>query len=274
MKKIIYLLSIVFVLNSHVNLAMAAYSYSPCLNYSYKLSDQSESNWLYFAKTDFFGVPIDKRSADDILNFLFNCAGGEDERGKDVRGEIDRHIGNSNTLTPEDKDRLLLAQSRLKQLRDFYLSTIVPQQKLEAEKVAMLAALEKENKQKDFKSGKVQLASIQDADTMVDGGALFTLAGSPLLNADGKMYKGRVRIDVQEGKLIRVLSEILGIQERRYPRYAYLKVVKTTRNFSPEGLRIGATIGVIGKYIGNMNYTTVGGETKTAPILEVAFLGN
>lgn len=267
MKNIIYVLSLIFALNSP---AMARQN---CLDYSYRLADQTEDEWFNFAKSDFFGIPLDKYTESEAMGAIADCAGVENTRGEYFGGEIDRHIGN-NTLTPEDKDRLLLVQSRLKQLRDFYLNTIVPQQKLEAEKIAMLAALEKEKKQKDFKSGKVKLASIQDADTMVDGGALFTLAGSPLLNADGKMYKGMVRIDVQEGKLIRVLSEIMGIQERRYPRYVYLKVVKTTRNFSPEGLRIGATIGVIGKYIGNMNYTTVGGETKTAPLLEVAFLGN
>ena len=106
-----------------------------------------------------------------------------------------------------------------------------------------------------------------------DTGSLFSLAGNPLLTPDSKDYKGDVRIDAKENSLIRVQSELMGIQERRNPRYVYLKLTKKTINHAPNSMRIGATISVIGKYVKNINYSTVGGETKTAPVIECSYLG-
>jgi hypothetical protein len=63
----------------------------------------------------------------------------------------------------------------------------------------------------------------------------------------------------------------MGISET-YPRYVYLKITKKTVNFSPESMSIGGTISVIGKYIDNVQYRTVGGEVKTAPIIECLYL--
>ncbi|OGS75055.1 MAG: hypothetical protein A2Z94_06850 [Gallionellales bacterium GWA2_55_18] len=106
-----------------------------------------------------------------------------------------------------------------------------------------------------------------------DTGSLFSLAGNPLLTPDSQDYKGDVRIDANENSLIRVQSELMGIQERRNPRYVYLKLTKKTINHAPNSMRIGATISVIGKYVKNINYRTVGGETKTAPVIECSYLG-
>lgn len=124
-----------------------------------------------------------------------------------------------------------------------------------------------------LKSGAEKVASLSDAILLNDPASLLPLMDSPLLTPDGKYYVGNVLVEAQEGALIRVQGALLMGQmgELASKTYAYLKLPKDAMNFSAEGMRIGGTTSIVGKYVGNINYNTVSGVTKTAPVIECSY---
>ena len=155
---------------------------------------------------------------------------------------------------------------------------VTEQRKQEAEKAAEIerkhqAELAKQalvNRAQALKAGTAKVVSLSDAILLNDPASLLPLMDNPLLTSDGKYYVGNVLIEAQEGELIRVQGMILMGQmgEISSKTYAYLKMPKNSMNFSVEGMRIGGTTAIVGKYVGNINYRTVSGVTKTAPVIE------
>jgi hypothetical protein len=112
-----------------------------------------------------------------------------------------------------------------------------------------------------------------DALMMTQPDSLSTLMESPLLTPDQKYYSGNVLVEAQENSLIRVQGIMLMGQlgDHKTETYAYLKMQNNAVNFSSSGMRIGGTTKIIGKYVGNINYRTISGITKTAPIIECSY---
>ncbi len=121
-----------------------------------------------------------------------------------------------------------------------------------------------------LKSGAEKVVSLSDAILLNDPASLLPIMGSPLLTPDGKYYVGNVFVEAQEDSLIRVQGALV-MGQMGSKTYAYLKLPKNAMNFSAEGMRIGGTISIVGKYIGNINYNTVSGVIKTAPVIECSY---
>jgi len=131
-------------------------------------------------------------------------------------------------------------------------------------------------RQQKLKTGAAKITSIDDAKLFyAPVKDLLPVMESPLLTPDGAIYSGNVILDLQEkpgvirGKTVYVLAYPHNLQIA----YVLLQTTKATVNFSPESMRIGGIVQVLGRYIQNAQYQTVAGETKTAPILDVLYFG-
>jgi hypothetical protein len=114
---------------------------------------------------------------------------------------------------------------------------------------------------------------MSDAILLTSPVSLMPLMDNPLLTPDKKYYVGNVLVEAQEDSLIRVQGVMLmgRLGDHATHSYAYLKFPKNAMNFSTDGMRIGGTITIVGKYVKNINYRTVRGETKTAPVIECSY---
>lgn len=110
-----------------------------------------------------------------------------------------------------------------------------------------------------LRSGAEKPASFRDYMLMHDYGAGDQFYGSPLLKPDNKVYLfGTGGLDREDGEGLIV----------RNSGGDYIHVI-TNRSTPIYGeLRIKMAIVVIGRYVGNTQYTTVMGAVRTAPMIE------
>ncbi len=148
-------------------------------------------------------------------------------------------------------------------------------QKQEQEKLAL-----EERKQK-LKNGAVQVADFTDAELVyAPTQNLSSIMASPLLAPDNGYYSGAVVLDAQQSlnllrgniRPIEPSSSSVGYIQKLY--YVFLRTSNKTTNYAPAKMRIGATIKVLGRYVDNVKYNTVGGEQKVAPLIEVMYIGD
>ncbi len=128
----------------------------------------------------------------------------------------------------------------------------------------------REERERLLKSRKIKIENFSDAVLYLKPTSpLIEIIASPLLSPDRKIYSGGVILDaLQENNILRVNPSYAA-----GPHYAFLKITKKTVNYAPqEEMRLGNGFNVIGQYVGNQNYLTVSGTTKTAPVLEVLYM--
>lgn len=145
------------------------------------------------------------------------------------------------------------------------------------EKFMRIQAIEKksqdvalEQRRSNLLAGKEKIQDFKDAWLVYKpDDHLGSIIVSPMLTPDNKIYGGQnLVLDAQEGKnLLRGKIEGEGLLY-----YIYLRTNAKTTIFHPEKLRIGAAIGIVGRYVNNMTYTTVAGAEKLAPVLDVMFI--
>lgn len=126
--------------------------------------------------------------------------------------------------------------------------------------------------QQRLRSGAAPVKNFQDAALLHTPTAdLMSLMVSPLLKPDKGIYSGRVMLDAEENDdLLRAKLNLSLLGGGVY--YAHLRLTKKTVDFS-SSMRIGATVNVMGRYVKNRKYTTIAGEEKTMPVLEVMYIG-
>lgn len=120
-------------------------------------------------------------------------------------------------------------------------------------------------------AGKQKIESYDDAKLVHKPLILESIAFSPLLKADGKIYATQFWLTLEAEDGANLLRAVAIDDSGRKP-YVFLRTTKDTLSFHPEKLRIGGVIFVLGRYIGNTKYTTIMGETKSAPTLEVMYM--
>jgi hypothetical protein len=127
-----------------------------------------------------------------------------------------------------------------------------------------------------LKAGEIAVANFDDAMLLLEPKQLDQIMASPLLKADNKVYAAEVRIDGNDEHMLRAargggrnfIGEWVAVS------YAGLKMSKSATKYLKSEMRIGGVVKVIGRYIGNTEYRTIGGEVKVMPILDVMYLGN
>jgi hypothetical protein len=157
------------------------------------------------------------------------------------------------------------------------------QAKIEAEKAAQVEA--RVLRMAGLYKGEIKVASFDDAlllyfpetvDAAQTNNKLEWVMTSPLLRPNNQVYGGVVVIDQEEGKLIR--AKIGGYTSYYGGRvdvaYAMLRFTKKTVNYSERDMRVGGKVKVIGRYVQNFKYKTIGGEGKTAPLIEVMYIAD
>ena len=143
---------------------------------------------------------------------------------------------------------------------------------------AKLAKETKSERVRQLRSGEIKIASMQDALAVYpDQGAFIETAISPLLTPSGAILTGYVVLDAQEKpNLLRAkATTAIAIQSGQSGGgsvYIYLALTKQSVNFASDKLRINGDAQVIGKYVQNVQYQTVAGQQKTAPLLEVMYI--
>ncbi len=121
-----------------------------------------------------------------------------------------------------------------------------------------------------LKSGSAQIENIEDA--VLFHGPLLDISAimfSPLLTPDRAVYGGLIIIDKKEDE-----KSLLGKRDYGVVTYVLLRMTRSTKIFDPKLMRLNSQVGVIGRYVGNFDYRTIAGERKTAPVLEVLFIGD
>lgn len=206
----------------------------------------------------FFGKPLMEYTKDQfkaIRRQFFMCDKWYFAQGADAWGDA----------------RMGFARQKLDTITSIYKYQLSLKQ-AEATKVSDLALAE-ERKRK-LQSGEVQISTLSDAQLLyAPTGALLDIATSPMLMPDGKYYSGMVMLDgLAENKLIRG-KFVFGLVRDPQVAYAFLKMSSKAANHSLAGLRIGQNIAVLGRYVDNVKYHTVVGEEKTAPLIELIFMG-
>lgn len=132
-------------------------------------------------------------------------------------------------------------------------------------------------RQKQLLAGAQKIQDFRDATLLHQPEVLESIMSSPLLMPNKKMYGNNslaITIDAQEQNNLLRGKIIFG--ESSYGevnfKYVYLRTNAKTTVFHPDKLRIGASISVIGRYVSNATYTTLGGAEKMAPVLDVMFI--
>lgn len=145
-----------------------------------------------------------------------------------------------------------------------------------AEKARKLTEIKEYRKQ--LLNGSAKIVNFQDAslfyaDDNLNFKSVAGVANSPLLSPDGAAYQGKVIIEFQEANGILRCKAMIHQEAGGYTKgdYVFLKTTKNSVKFSADQLKVNGLIKVVGKYVGNVQYTTVIGVQKTAPVLEVIY---
>lgn len=133
---------------------------------------------------------------------------------------------------------------------------------------------ELEVRKTQLKNGVMPVSSFEDAILFYEPNELRDVMNSPLLRPDNALYAAGVRVDGDEGDLVRVK---IGDGRNAFGgwvevAYAALRITKKTKSYSRSGMRIGGAIAVIGRYVQNKKYKTLAGQWKMMPVIEVMYI--
>lgn len=137
-------------------------------------------------------------------------------------------------------------------------------------------------RQEQLKSGAIAISSFNDAALSHDRFrfTIFALDENlhevmlrPFLKPNHAVYSGTVVIDGEEGGALRVRvggGQVWG--QWVDVAYAMLRISKKSVNYSQQAWRKGNPVRVIGRYVGNNKYTTVAGEGRVMPVIDVMYV--
>ena len=181
-----------------------------------------------------------------------------------------------------------LSPSRAKQLIDDVYALAQATKQIDAEQAenTRTMLLEKSNQElalqehiQKLKSGEAKIGSVSDASYYYSAQRLSPIISSPLLERDNQFYSGEVIVDFQDKQNL-LRAKIENYCEMRNPpnlvplAYVFLRTNSKTVSFNPKSLRIGQHVQVVGKYVDNIQYTTISGETKISPVIQVIYMGS
>lgn len=123
-------------------------------------------------------------------------------------------------------------------------------------------------RQKQLRAGTAKISSFEDAGLYHEHTDLLDLMQRPPIHPDSKIYAGLVFLEgVEDRGLLRVRTERWG-----QVAYAWLRLDTATQRFSAQHIRVNNGLRVIGRYKSNVNYRTVTGSQRTAPLLDAMYL--
>lgn len=141
-------------------------------------------------------------------------------------------------------------------------------------------------RQAALQAGKVKPATLQEAAIYYNATYGGTLASAPKIRPDGKLYSLHGKIQLPENGKATFLANVSASSDNDYLAGALRKSAgmsaESTDYFSvviPNGMsnyyfdnaQIGGGFDVVGKYVANITYQTVAGQTKQAPVFEAVY---
>lgn len=240
------------------------------------LHEKKIANWkLRQTKVD-GGVESVEEGYARLYGTLLEFRGCQNEENKDQlrKAFIEKYVCGlkSSNRSISERDELDVANKKpgaiqIAEYEDVIISGFIPCNGTKGKGAYYLdlKQYEVEARQPKVKSGAIPISSFDDAILFYEPKSLWGVMASPLLTPDKSVYSGIVVLDGQENKNT-LLVKFNAI-------YATLKLTKKTVNYLQEGLRINGDMNVIGRYVKNQKYTTVSGEGKTMPVLEVMYIG-
>lgn len=110
---------------------------------------------------------------------------------------------------------------------------------------------------------------LTDAPKIKADGALYSLSGTIQQSADDGSFLANLSPSEENVALANVLRQQRGIVDR--PSYFAISVPKTLQKYYFDNAKIGSGFDVVGRYISNTKYQTVGGQQKQAPVFEAVY---
>ncbi len=237
----------------------------------------------YESSQSLFGVPFVNWTPNTVsfLKTTIDQCAQESTLGKRLLRSLTGHNGGvimSPQLAKDVVDRIYAtAAATNEQAKRQYLSQYIAnlksfQQNAEQQQTLMRHLA-------DLKAGKAQIESIDDA-MEVYGPAknIDLIIASPLLTPDDDYYGGSVTLDaLQQDSVLRAKITNYVDPLSNPPRflnvaYVFLKY-KDAKILDPSVMRLERRVRVIGRYVQNIQYDTVSGETETSPVLDVLYIG-
>jgi hypothetical protein len=189
------------------------------------------------------------------------------------------------TLRRQERDRLLEILRQTYQIKpspwgpdDPSFAAFLAEKDRRAKAAEATAQRLRDDRKRKLRSGALKVQSLEDAKLLHDPVKnLDDIAISPLLSPNALVYAGTVTLDFQEKpNFIRVKTFFLtgNVVSGASMGFAYvwLRITKKSANLVADSMRIGGKVGVVGRYTQNVQYRTVIGDQKTAPVLEVLYL--
>lgn len=144
------------------------------------------------------------------------------------------------------------------------------------------AANERREEINKMRAGIKKVESFEDAITVYSAANGTTLASSPKIKPDGKLYSLSGNIDQPDKSTLAFIAKanngfvdmfrkkISGISDGE-PKYFYVRLSKSMEKQYYDLAKIGIGFDMVGKYVDNKDYKTVVGENKYMPIFDVIY---
>ncbi|KAF1046383.1 MAG: hypothetical protein GAK35_01070 [Herbaspirillum frisingense] len=110
---------------------------------------------------------------------------------------------------------------------------------------------------------------LTDAPKIKADGALYSLSGTIQQSADDGSFLANLSPSEENVALANVLRQQRGIVD--HPSYFAISVPKSLQKYYFDNAKIGSGFDVVGRYISNTKYQTVGGQQKQAPVFEAVY---
>lgn len=218
----------------------------------------------------FFGSGWASQTWNDNSGEFKECA-LLDERKKEFSSLSASYFTQAEAAEKARKEAELLRQQEEKKNQE----KVAAAQKT-AEETKKIADIKEHRK--NLLNGSTKIASFLDAslfyaDDELNIKSVAGIANSPLLSSNDAIYQGKVIIEHQETNGLLRCNTMIQREGGGYRTgdYIFLKPTKKTVKFSGDQMKVNGLIKVVGKYTGNVQYTTVVGVQKTAPVLDVLY---
>jgi hypothetical protein len=132
---------------------------------------------------------------------------------------------------------------------------------------AEAARKEKDQYVADLRAGKLPVSHVRDAVLFHNALNGRSLVSNPLVKADQKIYQvfGYLKPSEGDDMLFQIGQEV--------PLYFVGRKTKETKLEPGFTQRYNTFVGVVGRYVGNQQYRTIGGELKISPVFDVLMIG-
>lgn len=151
--------------------------------------------------------------------------------------------------------------------------------RINKDKAKLNAASNRNDEINKMRSGTKQISTFEDAVAVYDAIEGISLASAPKIKPDGKLYYLAGIIDQPTKNSLAFIAKAnngvadlfkkaLSGRGEGEPKYFYVRLNKSMEKKYYDLAKIGLGFDIVGKYVGNTDYQTVLGQTKSMPVFD------